>query len=359
MNENNNKRRRSCSQGLLTYSNDVNVMNDVEKIKKRKVRSSDFSLLTIENYQDLNVYDYNISQLKAMSRHYKIRVSGNKMELSTRLYEYMSKSFVVTRIQKAFRRHIVKLWRYHKGNGLVDRRLCTNECDFFSLDPINEVSIEQMISINENGFIYGFDICSLSELYIKTTNCETMLNPFTRNELPPNLNFRMKRVTQLQRCLYMDTIIKSVVDPVLDIYCDTNIHHRLVSIFSDIDQLGNYSDVSWFLSLNLRQHTRYLRELYDIWQYRAQLSNETKRNICHPSGSPFTSHMNHIFHSTNINYVRYHTLEIMNNLISMGVNNDSKSLGAFYVLAALTLVSRSAAAAMPWLYESVCHLSNF
>jgi hypothetical protein len=43
----------------------------------------------------------------------------------------------------------------------------------------------------------------------------------------------------------------------------------------------------------------------------------------------------------------------MENLISKGINTDSKSLGAFYILSALTLVSHSAAVALPWLYESV------
>jgi len=65
MNENNKKRMRSCSHGLLTYTNDV---NDVIKIKKQKVKSSDFSLLTIENYRELNVYDYNIALFIGHSR---------------------------------------------------------------------------------------------------------------------------------------------------------------------------------------------------------------------------------------------------------------------------------------------------
>ena len=43
----------------------------------------------------------------------------------------------------------------------------------------------------------------------------------------------------------------------------------------------------------------------------------------------------------------------MENLLSKGINKDSKALGAFYILAALTLVSPSAAMALPWLYQSV------
>ena len=49
-------------------------------------------------------------------------------------------------------------------------------------------------------------------------------------------------------------------------------------------------------------------------------------------------------------------LGVMENLVKTGVNRDSKSLGAYYVLAGLTLVNNDAAEAMPWLYHSVVHI---
>ena len=53
--------------------------------------------------------------------------------------------------------------------------------------------------------------------------------------------------------------------------------------------------------------------------------------------------------------VRKISLTIIENLINKGIDHSSKSLGAFYVLAALTLVNSDAASALPWLYESVRH----
>ena len=47
------------------------------------------------------------------------------------------------------------------------------------------------------------------------------------------------------------------------------------------------------------------------------------------------------------------TLNIIDELINTGIDAEYKSLGAIYVLTALTLVSNDAAAAMPWLYHSV------
>ena len=47
------------------------------------------------------------------------------------------------------------------------------------------------------------------------------------------------------------------------------------------------------------------------------------------------------------------TLISMEKLINMGINHESKQLGALYILIALTIVSTDAAAALPWLHESV------
>ena len=40
-------------------------------------------------------------------------------------------------------------------------------------------------------------------------------------------------------------------------------------------------------------------------------------------------------------------------MLYSGIDNDSKVLGAYYILAALTLVSHDAATSMSWLYQSV------
>jgi hypothetical protein len=46
-------------------------------------------------------------------------------------------------------------------------------------------------------------------------------------------------------------------------------------------------------------------------------------------------------------------LEVLEKLVNNGVDTDSKTLGAYYVLGALTLVNEDAAASLPWLYQSL------
>ena len=48
-------------------------------------------------------------------------------------------------------------------------------------------------------------------------------------------------------------------------------------------------------------------------------------------------------------------VSIMERLVNKGINDSSRSLGANYVLCALTLVNIDVANALPWLYQSVAH----
>ena len=49
-------------------------------------------------------------------------------------------------------------------------------------------------------------------------------------------------------------------------------------------------------------------------------------------------------------------LTVMENLVNTGSSTQWKALGAYYVLAGLTLVNQNAANTLPWLYESVVHI---
>lgn len=345
-----NRRRRTMS---ISNINEIDV-----KVKRKKVIN--FKILNFNEYEKLKNFDYNLIQLKNIARYYKIKLAGTKQQLTNRIYNFLYESNNANIIQKNFRTNIVKLWLDFKGYGFINRKICTNECDFYTLEKTKDIDISQFISFKEERLIFGFDMCSLYTL-INSENTNFRKNPYTQNDLPSNLLFKIKRIVQLQKCLNMETNLQCDTNDYQnqDIYSDENINHKIVDVFSKIDLLGNYTNIQWFTSLNYHRLMRFVRELYDIWNYRAQLSNETKKSICYPSGNPFTIHYNTLIESDNINYIRYQLLEIMNNLITKGINDENKSLGAFYVLASLTLVNRDAANSMPWLYESVSHLHQY
>lgn len=105
--------------------------------------------------------------------------------------------------------------------------------------------------------------------------------------------------------------------------------------------------------MNRNQLIKYVRDLCDIWNYRAQITNETKRSICPPNGDPFRNlSMPYIHNEQNMSNVRKVILEVLEKMVNSGVDKDSKALGAYYVLGALTIVNESAATSLPWLFQS-------
>jgi len=131
---------------------------------------------------------------------------------------------------------------------------------------------------------------------------------------------------------------------------------RAQNLFMEIDQLGNYTQVSWFTQLNRRDCMRYYRLLRDIWCFRAQMSNDVKKKIC-PLWDPFSNYVNDVvrFNILTDDEIRCICLRTMEDIILTGIDREFRVLGTFHVLSALTIVSQQARNSMIWLYESVMY----
>lgn len=107
------------------------------------------------------------------------------------------------------------------------------------------------------------------------------------------------------------------------------------------------------MTLEKNQLIKFIRVLSDIWEYRAQLSHTTKRNICPPYGNPFGLINMDALQLCSIDFLKMASLTVMEKLVTSGITLGMRSLGAMYVLCGLTLVNPDAANSLPWLYESV------
>ncbi len=67
------------------------------------------------------------------------------------------------------------------------RSLCTNDSDFFSTDPVTDISGCTFYSYKDiDNHVYGFDIRSVHTLlYRARLSSDPALNPFTRSPFPP------------------------------------------------------------------------------------------------------------------------------------------------------------------------------
>ena len=320
--------------------------------KTTKVSDDKISIPTIKTYNELIYNNYNVTQLKQIAKHYKLKISGNKQQLISRIYNYLYFSSYIIKIQKVFRRTLVKLYKDIHGPASFNRKICTNSNDFISMEPIEEINFNQFISYKDSdGFIYGFDITSLHNLFLKSGN--EIKNPYNRNIIPESVFKNIRSLIRIGKILKIN-INLNFEDDTKKLSNEKTIELRALTLFQNIDALGNYSNANWFLFLNRIQLIKLIRELIDIWNYRAQLPNETKINICPPIGDPFRSlSIIYINQEENLWNVKKVILEVLEKFVNSGVDKDSKALGAYYVLGALTLVNSEAATSLPWLFQSV------
>jgi hypothetical protein len=325
--------------------------------KSQKVTNDEMIIPTIKTYNILFENNYNVQQLKIIARYYDLKHSGNKNELTIRIYAYLKLSTDAIKIQKMTRGKMVRKYVGLHGPSKINRSLCTNDSDFLSGDLLTDIPFSQFFSFSdEDGFIYGFDIISLYNLIVKTDKNKGVKNPYNRNIISERVIHQLKVLIRLSKLIGIpiDIDIKEVL-----VSNEKSLDLRILDLFQYINTLGNYSEPIWFSSLNRQCLIKFLRELMDIWNYRAQLSNETKRAICPPNGEPFYNfNFYYLNNEQDLNKMKKYILVILEKLVNSGIDADSKSLGAYYVLAALTLVNVNAASTLPWLYQSVAH-TNF
>lgn len=326
-------------------------INSMNKLSKTEGKLN----ISYRNYSVLFKYNYNTKQLKQIAKDYKLKQTGNKEEMIIRIYFYLQLSFYTTKIQKIFRGALQRNHIRKHGPGFKDRTLCTNACDFLTMDELTSIPNDQFFSFeDEDGFIYGFDILSLYNLIYKSNGA--VKNPYNKKHLSSNIIENFRSLLRSSRVLKIN-IVTQLTDVTQEVSNGKSIELRALSLFQSIDALGNYTSPQWFMALNRFQLIKFLDELFDIWTYRANLSPEIKQAICYPSGNPFLRLTKHTLRSVeSIDLMRKLILEVIEKMVTTGVDKDSKCLGAYYVLGALTLVNQQAANALPWLYEAAYHI---
>ena len=178
-------------------------------------------------------------------------------------------------IQKAWRNYIKN--RQWRGPGFMQKRLCTNTEDFYTLDSIDDTGDIFFFSYrDENEVIFFFDIRSFEKL----VSSQPILNPFTRQPITDNAISEFKK-----RKEYLEThkLWKPLEDDTADILTPKQkLKLRVVDIVTELNMLDIVAggvNAEWFLDLSVKQLKEYYMKLEDIWNYRAGLSKEQKLQI--------------------------------------------------------------------------------
>ena len=343
----NNNQRISPRQWL---KNNLYEKSNFKKPDKRnKISNDNFIIPEVKDWRLMTEINYNCSQLKKIAKYYKQKVSGNKNELVFRIINFLKFSQYAIVIQKHWRGNIRRRYNTLKGIACFNRK-CTNETDFLSFTKLQNIEYSQFFSYkDDDDFVYGFDVKSIYNLFKQQGELK---NPYNRKPFPKNIVDNITKIIRLSPLLKEQVQIK-LVDDTTHLSQKKLMELKAISLFHKIDTFGHITDITWFTSLDKIRLIKYIKELYDIWNYRAQLANHIKLSICPPNGNPFENISIQTLHVKSEASLKKTILRIIENMISKSQNTEFQSLGAFYVLGAFTLVNNCAAQSLPWLYQSV------
>jgi len=337
---------------------------------------------------------YTVPDLKHAAKTHKLPVSGTKQGLIDRIELHFLKIKHAINIERVFRGHIVRRSLVLRGPAIKDRSICVNDTDFITMEPLTELDIENFYSYTDkHNFTYGFNITSLIQSMQKQNKVN---NPYNREKMDGQIATNIITLYKLSFIIYPDfknnndiynhgyrkpavpvrssrtrsSYLTNAINMV-NLSADSNhmgargriaairvlpMEQRIQNLFMEIDQLGNYTQSTWFTSLDVRQYIRLYRVFCELWNYRAQLSYEVKSRIC-PFPGPFEGMLPMSIYNNTVSPedIMVACLCVIENLVYSGVDEDHRKLGTFHALSALTVVSVDARTAMPWLYESIAY----
>lgn len=169
----------------------------------------------------------------------------------------------IIKTQKLWRGYIVRKRLSLAGPGVLTRKVCNNQDELISLEPIEKVSPFDYFGFEENGKVYGFDIrTTLDSLHRGGANPFTR-QPFTiecRKRLRDIYGYRMRHKLENY---YENNIFRTP---------ESLVRNRWTQVCQMIEENGFYTDiyVNTFLGLNRTQLFIFLRMICNDIQIWAQ-----------------------------------------------------------------------------------------
>lgn len=283
------------------------------------------------------------------SRHYKNPRPFTKIVDSPRVYT-RTEHIASRKIQNMWRR-MSPLLRYRlQGPAANAPDLATNETELYTLDQTAQIPLVYRMSFaDKRKTIWLFDLRTL--VHSMGTGFPSQ-NPYTRDDLTEQTKLRIHtRISWLRarkyHILHMNT---DVLTPV-QLW-----NQAVLDIFLKIEALGYYVSCDWYHALNTLEHLIFYRKLYELWNWRLNLTRAQKEVIVpgHMSGPTriFRFDPGDVIDKGRAWWEKQN-LNLISAFISRAQDKENKKLGAMYVLMALVQVSPTAARALPWIVENL------
>ena len=318
--------------------------------KHRKLHLLRDNILVLEHFTS-NIKDYTKKELIDYYCKYLITKGERKTKLKKedcflainkyyhKMKEFTDNDKIIIKLQGSLRRNILLKRIREQGIGVINRSICNNDEDFYTYTPKEEIEDIYFFSYKDSQHnVWCFDIRSLKKLIDMNYD-----NPYTTEEIPNNIKCLVKNYMNK---LIQQGILEKIVDTTIRDR-ETAVKQKLVDIFSQMEFCGYSCDIQWILSLNIHNLKKLYRQLEDIWNYRANLSEHVKISIAPPDGRLFTQSVHDVMSCTS----KIEVLETITSNIHKILNAhtpDDMRLGFMYFLVGLSVVSRECLLIHSW-----------
>lgn len=319
---------------LISY--DTFLINKTNRQKKNFFYVKDIK----HTLNKLNIL--NTKQQKGMK---KKELEEHLLNYFSSLHKYNKNIEQIVLIQKNVRNFLDKKNIGIYGEAILDRTKSHNDTDFYTFTPIVEIPKEYLFSYtDDNKFLYSFDIRSFFKLLETTKE-----NPYNRETIPENvINSYKKRIDYIiKNNIYIEQFEEDTLTP------DQIFNNRVFKIFQTIDLLNTTAggtNPQWFHNLNIHQLKNYYKVLEDVWNYRAELSQEQKEEIV-GNTTMFPVHVSKLFNIHDKRKIQNVILKEMEKLLFKPQSDMHRSTASYYILIAFVEISTECAQAMPWLIQ--------
>ncbi len=256
-----------------------------------------------------------------------------------------------TMLQRWWAHKVLRLRFIRQGPAVNDPSLAENKEDLYSLESVSTIPILYRWSYaDERKHIWLFDVRSLTMLRAEDTR-DVLLNPYTREPIAEaaakSFQTRCTFLRKQKYCLVHSTDIEMSAEQLW--------HQRVLDVILKYDMLGYHTCISWFEELQPSALAGLYSELWDLWNYRLQLTPHIKSMVV-----PGWNKVETLLFKWNPTEVRNRrekkwwqkvVLDILDRLVSSSQVKEQKILGALYAMTAFAMVSPRVRAAYPWLVE--------
>lgn len=330
-------RKKCYGEYCCKHKREYLVQNDFINIANFTDKPSDY--LKNDIISTLNTIDkkkYN----KSLKKDIVFNILSSKI---SRFQHYTDNSNCVIMIQRYYKDKYNKQQSLIRGEGFLQKELCNNKEDFFTYEPANEIDDKYFFSYkDDNNIIWFFDVRSLIKLLeFKQPNPYTMI-PFNNDVI--------HRANKIIDNLKKSNISTDFKDEIKKVEKDKKklLKQKITDVFASIERLGLSVNISWFTSLHIIQLKKVYGLMEDIWNYRAQLSNQSKIRICPPDGRIFNKSPHEIRNLSDRNKMMDYILTDINK-INKAESDDDKKIGFIYFLVALSKINPIVLDTHPWM----------